>query len=571
MIAEKRLYRYPLQLILAVYIATCIAVACSSPETEDRLIKAEALMKQQPDSSLSILKGIDCTRLGSDKERARYALLMSQALDKNYIDTTTFDVLQPAIDYYLDKGSADEKLKTCYYQGRIYQNQGNLDDAMRCFINSREYGSEAADTLAIANLLVAQATILYQTYKFNDFVRDNLDAANLYSKIGKTDYQLMSLCNAIDVYIINNDKHQADSVFKVVDRIISDYPELSTIIAPYRIGYAMQFGNDDEIRDILRYFDSSDSIESYDRIDMAAAYLKIGDTAKAVQYINSISPVSKFPAALKYSAVKAEILEKSGDLKGAMEAYKDFYTALDSIHYSIFSSDLLFAQQQHDIEIKNLDEMQKKNLVIWICICALLVLATAVSVIYYHFKLIKSRNLLKEQDIQRLRLEKEQQKLIEDNLRLRLSEIESECDTLKRLIQSNDEVTAQVSDAIKARIEMLNGLLAEKISRNEAYGKPYKEWVEKHTSDRKAFMDSTRLAFTASHPKFIEYLEAHNLTEAEINYVCLYAIGLRGKEVGEYIQLKRHYNISSEIRRKLGIDEHQTNIGIYVRKLMKVL
>ncbi|MDE6331240.1 MAG: hypothetical protein K2L80_01420, partial [Muribaculaceae bacterium] len=224
MAAKNPLYQYPLLLILVVSFAASIAVSCgSSPETEYRLIKAEALMEQQPDSSLSILKGIDRVKLGSDRERARYALLMSQSLDKNYIDTTTFDVLQPAIDYYSDKGTADEKLKTCYYQGRIYQNQGNLDDAMRCFINGREYRNEATDTLAIANLLVAQATILYQTYKFNDFIRDNLDAANLYSEIGKTDYQLLSLCNAIDGYILNNDKHHTDSVFKVADRIISDY------------------------------------------------------------------------------------------------------------------------------------------------------------------------------------------------------------------------------------------------------------------------------------------------------------------------------------------------------------
>ena len=64
---------------------------------------------------------------------------------------------------------------------------------------------------------------------------------------------------------------------------------------------------------------------------------------------------------------------------------------------------------------------------------------------------------------------------------------------------------------------------------------------------------------------------SHGLTESEINYVCLYAIGLRGKEVGEYMQLKRHYHISSDVRKKLDLDEHQTNIGIYVRKLMKQL
>ena len=84
-------------------------------------------------------------------------------------------------------------------------------------------------------------------------------------------------------------------------------------------------------------------------------------------------------------------------------------------------------------------------------------------------------------------------------------------------------------------------------------------------------MDSTRLAFKASHSQFMKYLEDCGLTESEQNYLCLYAIGMRGKEIGEYIQLKRHYHISSDIRKKLGIDEHETNIGIYIRKLMKRL
>ena len=70
---------------------------------------------------------------------------------------------------------------------------------------------------------------------------------------------------------------------------------------------------------------------------------------------------------------------------------------------------------------------------------------------------------------------------------------------------------------------------------------------------------------------FIEFLEQHGLTTDEINYLCLYAIGLRGKEVGEYIQVKRHYIMSHEIRMKLGLDEHETNIGLYIRRLMKSL
>ena len=118
---------------------------------------------------------------------------------------------------------------------------------------------------------------------------------------------------------------------------------------------------------------------------------------------------------------------------------------------------------------------------------------------------------------------------------------------------------------------MLNGLLASRITENDSYAEPYDSWKEKIVQDKDEFMNTTRLAFMASHPRFIEYLEQHGLTESEVNYVCLYAIGLRGKEVGEYMQLKRHYHISTDIRKKLGIDEHQTNIGIYIRKLMKQL
>ena len=81
-------------------------------------------MREHPDSAMSVLLSIDKNKLDNDEEKARHALLMSMALDKNYIDTTTFDVLRQAIDYYLKEGSPDDRLRTLYYQGRIFQNKG---------------------------------------------------------------------------------------------------------------------------------------------------------------------------------------------------------------------------------------------------------------------------------------------------------------------------------------------------------------------------------------------------------------------------------------------------------------
>ena len=55
---------------------------------------------------------------------------MSMALDNNYIDKTDFEILQPAIDYFEDHGSATDKLRTFYYQGRFFYNRGEIGDAM---------------------------------------------------------------------------------------------------------------------------------------------------------------------------------------------------------------------------------------------------------------------------------------------------------------------------------------------------------------------------------------------------------------------------------------------------------
>ena len=117
----------------------------------------------------------------------------------------------------------------------------------------------------------------------------------------------------------------------------------------------------------------------------------------------------------------------------------------------------------------------------------------------------------------------------------------------------------------------MNALFAARILEKDDDVVEYDNWVKQEISDKERFMDTNRLAFKAAHPMFIKYLEDRGLTDYEINYLCLYAIGLKGKEVGNYMQLRRHYNISSQIRSKLGIDEHETNIGIYIRKLLKKL
>ena len=65
------------------------------------------------------------------------------------------------------------------------------------------------------------------------------------------------------------------------------------------------------------------------------------------------------------------------------------------------------------------------------------------------------------------------------------------------------------------------------------------------------------------------YLHDKGLKEFEIDFCCLYAIGMKGKEVKAYTNLSRHYKDCSEVRQKLGLAESDTNLSIFLQKLLK--
>ena len=134
-------------------------------------------------------------------------------------------------------------------------------------------------------------------------------------------------------------------------------------------------------------------------------------------------------------------------------------------------------------------------------------------------------------------------------------------------MRRDGELNEEMRGMLEERLKVLNGFITAYISGNcseQAYNE-----LEKLMSDRRDFIDSTRLSFVIWHPRFLEFLKEKGLTDMEIGYCCLHAIGLRGKEIVSYLNSKTYYNASSTIRKKLGLNEHDTNINLYIQKLIK--
>ena len=539
---------------------------------------AEGLMESHPDSALRILDSIDPGSLGGQEEKARYALLKSMALDKNYIDTTDFKVLQPAIDYYPEHGTPDERLRTYYYQGRIYTNIADYESAMQLFMKAIDLREDVTDSLVLAHAYMALGTLNYNEYKIDAYIRNNIAAADLYIKLNdRTVSAIRSYTNALDGYILTRNKVKADSMLAVCRQLVDQNPEGVTYLSPSIMSYTLEFGTPDEIRECLYRYQEKD-LTSEQTVDLARGFLQIGEADKAMQLINSVVPGTNILDTLKYDLNMVDILDSLGRYKEAYRLFRDYAILNDGYHNELFSNDLLHADKRHQLEIDSLNNLRKKDRTIWGILCGVFALTLVALWLYYLGYRQKARRRLAEQEKKKAEDEKIQAELERDKemleaeaLRRDISDLEAERDRLREIEKRHSEISQSVRDVIRIRLDVLNSLLAKEIADNDDYAKPYRDWIKTLRKDKKKFMDTTSEAFAVSHPRFMEYLHEHGLTQTEINYLCMYAIGLRGKEIGDYIELKRHYVMGSAIRSKLGIDKHETNLGPYVRQLLNEL
>lgn len=391
--------------MIVVLLASCNR---NTPILE-QMNMAENLMNTKPDSALTLLKNIPVTNIKGKEITARYALLKSMALDKNYIDTTTFDVLQPAIDYYLKKGSPDEKLRTYYYQGRIYQNQGDDDSAMQSFLNGRDLKQVVTDSLLLAHTLVAQGTLYLKQYKINEFVQNNIEAARLYGAIGKGIFEIKSYTNALDGYVMLNNQSPADSLLSICIPLVQKNPDGEVYLFTSLLTYTIKFSSPDDLKSFLDKYQDLE-LSKDETLNFARGYSKIGEQDKALNFLSRINPGTSDLDSLKYAVIKIEILEKQGKYEQALNLYRDYSAMLERYQSKLLSQDLLFSDKKHQLEIENIRNIQNRDRIIWAVLCGIFALTILVGWLYYQAYRSKTKRILAEKENANLKLE-------QDNLR----------------------------------------------------------------------------------------------------------------------------------------------------------
>jgi len=232
-------------------------VSQADREADEVMAEVERLMDVHPDSALRLLQGIDAESLSGDRRRATYALLLSQAFDKNWIDLTSDSIIAPAVTYFDNTTDDARKALAHYYAGRIYYNARNYPRAIVSMLKAEKSTQKIYNPILvgliyrnIANIYTQtrnyeQAVEYYkksynafeisQNHDFIDFAY--IDLGNGYANADKPDSALYYLRRGLDCESVKNDSVQYVEALSCVATTFALKGDVDSVIKYSKMAY----------------------------------------------------------------------------------------------------------------------------------------------------------------------------------------------------------------------------------------------------------------------------------------------------------------------------------------------
>ena len=436
-----------LMLILPLFL-----VACNKENSKymSQLDKVQQCIEVHPDSALQILQSFTINDLHTSVGKARYALLKSMALDKNYIDVTSDSLTSIALVYYKKHGTPDEKLKAYYYNGKINAYAGNYDSAMQNYIYGEKEIKFCSDFLAIGRLYNAKMTVYKSIYNIEEAIKPAQLSAYYYLQAGDTVRYITAL-NSLSSLLLSTEKFEALNKMFFEIMMYEDKMLLSQKNNFYinKINYAISV-KDPLLRNIIdEYLLSFSKIkESINWLVLANAYNELKEDSLA---INSLIEHKKYNGEYDdlYFYLASEVYNSVGDFETAYKYLKHHQLNSSKESLKIFQSDVKFIEEKYLLEEQKL---KQKYLIIVLNLSILVIIMIVFYVSLFVRRLIKSRNdKIKEVEEQKIKLNNEYEKAIIEKNKL--------CSLI-----SNNKISRDIRKVIEERLLILNNFIVSNIS-----------------------------------------------------------------------------------------------------------
>ncbi len=196
-----------------VFILSFLLILSGCSFLPNELNTAEQLIETAPDSALKILKNIYNEESLSPAERARYGLLLFEALDKNVLELKPDTAINFSINYFAKKGDEAHLSKSYFYKARMYKYAQRYEDASLLYLKSLDISKNGTDYDLLAKIYSDLGDIsVFQNENIQ--AREKYETAISFFKKAKMDlqanYKLLDICKT---YIKEGNFSKAKNIY----------------------------------------------------------------------------------------------------------------------------------------------------------------------------------------------------------------------------------------------------------------------------------------------------------------------------------------------------------------------
>ena len=346
-----------------IFIIGLTIIFYSCDRFHPTLTKAEALMEEHPDSSLSILHSIKNPQKLSEKDYALYALLVTQAMDKNDFDLTKDTLSDYAVRFFGQSKDSVHACKSFFYAGRVNEEMKNANQAITYYLKAKDFAKNSTEykyqylihfylgnVYSMQNLFQDGINSYKEAYRYAYLLKNNtykyLSLSEIgfgYSCIEKEDSALIYQFRALKIAEKNDRKY----IFQIYSKICNIYCRLgNNRLALQYYNKSLEYKQEDN--DLFTFYSSKGNI-----------YMNMNQYDSAIWYINkSIESNYIYTKAAGYLQL-AKINEELGNTNAALMYMKLFSHYRDTIDLETQSKTIIQTQA-----IYSHNKLNEENLIL---------------------------------------------------------------------------------------------------------------------------------------------------------------------------------------------------------------
>ena len=556
--------------------------SCSHAPTAEELNKAEQLMTEAPDSAEKILNAIPRRNLKSRAQKARFALLYSQAMDKCYIDTDNDSLISVAVKYYSKRGSDHEKAMAYYYESVVYRNAKNTDAQVESLVKAQQYAEKTTDHFLNGLIYSKQGQLYYFQFQFSEAEELFRKAVDAFDKANNIKNKMISLSNLSNALYFLNRK---DEYVTVTEEALNTAKALddNTYVVPLEndLLTATDGWNRDEIlRSKKALFANKEHFSKgeFARL-LCNHHERLGNIDSLKYYLTEQIKYDTIRTLFDCGAIArlSSLCENQGDFTEALKYEKMYAKAHDSlknIERKNIVEELEHKYKTKEISLEKESLRKQQTLIIWIGVLVALIL---ISVIVWIIK--SSRNALAKQ--------REEYESYITQYDTQCRQLQEQYDMLSNKVgvytTEQGEFGVKLIELLKNRLSSLRTLaeLAYKYGEKntQTFYNKFQEHIMLSKNKNEEFIDEILEVANVLNNGVITYLTKNSpeLSKFELSYCGLVALGFTPESIRilyNHTHIHSLYTIRGRIKSKLNfknIGEENHSLEDYILNLCNTL